>query len=373
MVLRSYNPQSPVFARRAFWLCFVLSSQPLLATEGKVATDLFEFKSLSVLTHDLNRIAQKSDVPFQIKLKKEPAKPNPPAGILFSAPKISPAKDPLSELSINQSQEKKTGLDGLGSPPVIGEVEKAKVPETSGALRTSLPIPLARVVEPTQPKWSSKEVTNTPVVSKNPEDKDVISGFAPKATRFGEERYDGSFYGFQNPPANKDNLNQPADPESVQPTNSPQGLSLNPSDDVNLGENPDKSKPLLPTNEEDQKDKKKEAMEKLQEGIKEFAERDEEKQAFTLADYYDLRGLFSTHSGLLNSMASEELDERFLKNAKSLFNRFGERDNSPAKKSFENFLRRLEPRPQVFQSNVVSPAPTLAPKTRLRDSSRHLK
>ena len=84
--------------------------------------------------------------------------------------------------------------------------------------------------------------------------------------------------------------------------------------------------------------------------MKEFAERDDEKETFQLVDYFDLRNVLAKNSQLLTSFENDEIDERFVKNAQIVFERFGGRDNAPDKKPFEVFLKKMEPPSPQFKS-----------------------
>lgn len=365
MLKAQYNSKSALTSTsRSLLIGVCLFTSPLLSSEGKTKSELFEFKSLTFLTDELNQIAQKSDVPFQIRLKNDREKPKGPVAIILLSPKSQVGNDPLSDLSNNSSNKSKGELDRFDKTPVIGELEGKSKTDGEGALRFSLPLPTARVLSPVQSTWSSKDVTDAPPRLKPTDEKDSISLFTPKATRFGADRYDSNLFGLQPPSTTKSERNAfQAAPEPIQSKSSMPMMPL--STDLKLGAVGVGGASKLPPQEENQKDPKKEALEKLQKGIKEFAERDEEKDAFTLADYYDVRGLLSTHSGLLAKMESEELDERFIKNARSIYERFGDKDNSPDKKSFEQFLKRLEPPAQVLQGSGNLPS------AKSRNSSRH--
>jgi len=99
-------------------------------------------------------------------------------------------------------------------------------------------------------------------------------------------------------------------------------------------------------------DKKKEqdARETFQKTMKEFAERTEDKEAFRLVDYYDLKNLIAKHESILPSFENDEIDERFVQNARIIFDRFGDKDGSFDKRPFERFLRRMEPEQIIFRS-----------------------
>jgi hypothetical protein len=291
---------------------------------------LNDLTSFTELTKDLNRISQYHKVPFQIRglgqkliLVAEPQLPLSPQ----VKPKTKQAL--LPELSTDPTKINPVDLGAFG----VVNTAAAKETQSSGLL----PIPQARVVSPVGEQGSNtRAALDAPIKTQeqvsNP---DVINGLTPQNTRFGKDRYDTSL--FPTNPSSRGNLSNSVSLETGngQANNSLQAsLPMNPA----------------PEDEEQKKNKEKEARENFQKTMKEFAERTEEKEAFQLVDYYDLKNVLAKHESILPSFEDDEFDGRFIQNAQTIFERFSDKDNADDKKPFERFLKRMQPSEVIFRS-----------------------
>ncbi|MFM8270701.1 MAG: hypothetical protein ACKN9V_10980, partial [Pseudomonadota bacterium] len=200
-----------------------------------------------------------------------------------------------------------------------------------------LPIPQARTVSPVGEQRSTAPL-EAPLKSVEAEkDADVVQGFTPKNTRFGKDRYDAPL--FQSSALansrNNEGFQNPGNPTQNSPSQLPPLFS-------NDGDKPE--------SKEKEKNKEQEARESFQKTMKEFAERTEDKEAFRLVDYFDLKNVIAKNESILTSFDDEEFDGRFIKNAQTIFERFSEKDSASDKKPFERFLKRMGPSTPVFRS-----------------------
>ncbi|NBX77521.1 MAG: hypothetical protein EBQ92_13285 [Proteobacteria bacterium] len=298
--------------------------------ESQNQFSLNDLISFTELTKDLNRLSQHQKISFQIRgldqklgLVAEPQLP-------LSTQVKSKSKQPLlPELSTDPTQINPVDLGAFG----FDSANNLKENPSGGVL----PIPQARVVFPVGEQASQPRVAlDAPI--KNPEaavNPDVIAGLAPQTTRFGKDRYDTNL--FSPSAGTKNSGNVPAFNEAgnVQSNNGLQGAL-----------------PLTsaPEDADEKKKKEQEARESFQKTMKEFAERTEEKEAFQLVDYYDLKNVLAKHESILHSFEDDEFDGRFLENAKTIFERFSDKDNADDKKPFERFLKRMQPSEIIFRS-----------------------
>jgi hypothetical protein len=298
--------------------------------DSKNITSLSDLVSFTELTKDLNRLSQHQKIPFQIRGLDQKlilvAQPQLP---LTPQVKTKSKQSLLPELSTDPTRINPVDLRALG----FAATAAPKETQSSGLL----PIPQARVVSPVGEQDSNKRAAlDAPIKTQeqvsNP---DVIAGLTPQNTRFGKDRYDTSLF-----PTNSSSRGNVSNSFAVetgngQANNSPQaGPSLNPA----------------PEDEEQKKNKEQEARENFQKTMKEFAERTEEKEAFQLVDYYDLKNVLAKHESILPSFEDDEFDGRFIQNAQTIFERFSDKDNADDKKPFERFLKRMQPSEVIFRS-----------------------
>lgn len=314
----------------AVFLCVASISFAFEKGESKelINSDLFAF---SKLTKDLNQVSQYKQLSFRIReLGQAVPKVSEPQFPLSKNKKGS-AESPLPPLSTDSTKINPVDIQALGFEGATA------TPSSSPGL---LPIPQARVVSPVG-EQSSKGITEAPLKTleaiNNP---DVITELTPKTTRFGKDRYDQNLFPsqFQIQPAAQKDEGQGA-------------LNLKMSSDKS--ENSGNLSDSSIDEKEQAKKKEQEARENFQKTMKEFAERTEEREAFRLVDYYDLKNTLSKHESVLTSLGDDEIDERFVRNAKTIFERFGERDNSTDKKTFEQFLKRMQPKDVIFRSQEL--------------------
>lgn len=311
-------------------LSFCSSAIAYEKEEPKTAFSLNDLVSFIELTKDLNRLSQHQKIPFQIRgldqkmiLMAEPQFP-------LSQPVKQKGKEVLlPELSTDPTRINPLDLSAfnLFTGGTTKEVQNPGI----------LPIPQARVISPIgEQSAKDRGALDAPLKTQeqinNP---DVISGFTPQNTRFGKDRYDTSLFATQS--NSKNNL---GDPTQTSFNNQP-GKNF-----IQTG----LTGSSAPDDEEKKKNKEQEARESFQQTMKEFAERTEEKEAFGLVDYYDLKNVLAKHESILPSFEDDEFDGRFLKNARTIFDRFSEKDNADDKKPFERFLKRMQPPEDVFRS-----------------------
>lgn len=291
-----------------------------LATQSKIKERITSLsESVSAVKKEVLAKVSAAPVVNPIPSEKEAA------GML---PKLTTDPTRINKVDINQ-----TGLEGVGN---AGELWKAA--DAAIQKQTSLPLPVARVVPEVGEKRNRAAPKEAPLTNpSSAQDPDTIPQLTPQTTRFGKDKYD------QEKLFNEEKL---------------KGIPLiSPSPSFS-------SSQYQPPLEEKEQDKEKEkeleekkAREKLDKVILEYAERTEEKSAFNLVDYYDLKGLVSENQELLGKIQDDEFDERFLKNARVIYERFGSKDNSEDKEPFEKFLRRLQPPTRVFSPSESTRKP----------------
>lgn len=316
-------------------LCFV--SLRGKASELDPKSGMNEFPVLRNIEKSLNQLATKSKIKERISSITEPLPKVSEAPVIKAIPNEKVAASMLPTLStdptrINKVDINQTGFEGISNAGDLWKAADAAIEKQS-----ILPLPVARVVPEVGEKYARVLPKESPLLnSAFSQGLDTIPQLAPQNTRFGKDKYDQEKLFKEEKP--KVSSLVPPSPLLANPNLSPGG----PMED--------------PFQEEKDKEKEKEleekrAREKLDKVILEYAERTEEKSAFNLVDYYDLKGLVSENQELLGKIQDEEFDERFLKNARLIYERFGTKDNSEDKEPFEKFLRRLEPPPRIFRPN----------------------
>lgn len=314
------------------FLCVAPAFGYEVENEIESKTSLAALVSFTKLTKDLNHLSEHSRISFRIQELGQ-------ASVLVSRPQLplsqgtKNGKAVLPEISTDTTKINPIDLEAFG----IGNLSQLSETKEASANSGLLPIPQARVVAPVGEQRDSR-ATEAPLKTQealnNP---DVITGLTPKTTRFGKDRYDSSLFGEIKPVA----------PSNFKSTEAPQPVASadKPADLMN---------PLAGSNSDQEQDpekrKEQEARQSFQKTMKEFAERTEEKEAFRLVDYYDLKNVLTKHEGLLSSFEDDEFDERFVRNAQIIFDRFGDKDASEDKKPFQRFIKRMQPEEAVFRS-----------------------
>lgn len=306
------------------------------------AIELAPLRAFTELTQTLNSIASSSGISLRISpLGTQPrfiSRPQGPALALGSDEKEGLPALTTDDSQINPVDLKELGFSGLAN--IFGVAEIAQ-----DALRAEglTPLPKARMVSPVGER-TIQEPLDSPFKSNlKANEPDVIASLAPVNTRFGKDKYDQSVFA---------------------PTASPAAPGIGSAPESIGGESQSDVDQFLADSgnapEESQDPKKKnqlqEARENFQKTMLEFAERTEDKEAFRLVDYYDLKSVLAKNEHLLGMFENEEFDERFVKNAQVIFDRFAEKDSAVDKKPFERFLKRLAPPEESFGSSFSKPA-----------------
>lgn len=314
------------------FLCFSASSYVLaFEKEEEGENDKTDLLAFSELTKNINHLFRHEKIPYQFQgfspRATVVAEPQLPLSNL--AAKKS-TKDILPSLSTDSTKINPVDLAAFGISNLAGSGGSAS---PKGGL---LPIPQARMVSPVGEQLT-KEALDAPLKTEaSQKNQDVLVGLTPKSTRFGSDRYDETVFQSLNNSKNSSINGVPGVSGSASTKNQyPAPVPINFSDDE----------------KEKQKNKEQEARESFQQTMKEFAERTEEKEAFRLVDYYDLKNVLSKNESILSSFENDEFDERFIRNAQTIFERFADKDSALDKKPFEKFLKRVQPEPVMFQSS----------------------
>ncbi|NBX82802.1 hypothetical protein EBQ90_06915 [bacterium] len=305
------------------------------------AIELAPLRAFIDLTDQLNSVADSSGVSVRIApigtLVRWMSRPEGPALSPQKGKKVGLPALTTDDSQINSVDLKELGLSGLANISGVAQIAQ-------DALRSEglTPLPMARMVSPVGER-SVQEPLDAPLKSTlKANEPDVIGSLAPVNTRFGKDKYDQSVF---------------------TPTASPASQGFGPAPESVVEGNQSDANQFLANNgndsEESQDPKKKnqlqEARENFQKTMLEFAERTEDKEAFRLVDYYDLKNVLAKNEHLLGMFENEEFDERFVKNAQVIFDRFADKDSAVDKKPFERFLKRLAPPEEAFGSLNSNP------------------
>jgi len=303
--------------------------------ENQSTLALSSLNAFQELTQNLNQIAQKNQVALSIpQISVQPLQVSKSQVLPFASAKTPSASSvkSLPDLSVDKTQ---INLGNYGN--LNNLIETAQDALKSQGL---LAIPQARLVEPNVgEKWNSKQPLESPPSKQEAgREADVLTDLGSQNTRFGKDRYDKNPFQTNNEiqkaplPVANNSLGFNSPPSSNSTTEIvPEAENKNPEEDPEIK-------------------KQKEARASFEKTMQEFAERTEEKESFQLVDYYDLRNVLSKNESLLNSYENDEIDERFVKNVQTIYERFGEKDNSFERRSLEKFLKRMQPPEPVFGS-----------------------
>lgn len=312
------------------------------------AIELAPLRALVDLTDHLNSVADSSGVSIHI----------PPLGTLVrwisrpQGPALGPQKGETTDLpalttddsQMNPVDLKELGFSGLANISGVAEIAQ-------DALRGEglTPLPKARMVSPVGERTVQEPLDSPFKSALKANEPDVIPSLAPVNTRFGKDKYDQSVFA-------------PTTPSAAQEFGSTSERlgEENQSEKDNFLENRDQDP--KETQDPKKKNQLQEARENFQKTMLEFAERTEDKEAFRLVDYYDLKNVLAKNEHLLSMFENEEFDERFIKNAQVIFDRFADKDSAVDKKPFERFLKRLAPPEESFGTSFSNPASGISPR-----------
>ena len=309
-------------------LAVLIASAPVCFASEEIEKESPLFGNLAAfnaLANDLVQLSQHEKIPFSLKPISQPARLTSKPQFPLQAKKEGKLDEGLPALSTDPSKINPVDIQAFGLIPNSNAV---------GSTTGGLPLPQARVVSPVG-EQSSREMTEAPRSTlesiNNPE---VLTGLTPRTTRFGKDPYDKNLF-----------LSQPM-PRSSTGSTEPGSMSGDNKQALSINGGPSESS----SDADPDKKKEQDARETFQKTMKEFAERTEDKEAFRLVDYYDLKNLIAKHESILPSFENDEIDERFVQNARIIFDRFGDKDGSFDKRPFERFLRRMEPEQIIFRS-----------------------
>ncbi len=312
--------------------------------ESKSSSSLASLNSFQQLTQNLNQIAQRNQVSFKIPpIAQELPKMSRPQLFEAKASQLKPSNE-LPALSVDKTRVSSQELNQLGFDSYGNLNSLIETAQDTLKSEGFLNLPKARVLDPSVgEKWNNKQALDSPPRKEvEAENADVLTALSPKNTRFGKDRYDNN--PFQGKPESQassiPNWNNAGDSSASSQTLAPLPVEITESKDKEEDEDPEVKR-------------QREARENFEKTMKEFAERTEDKEAFQLVDYYDLRNVLFKNENLLGSFENDDIDERFIKNAKTIFDRFGEKDSSSERRSFEKFLKRVQPQASVFGNPLL--------------------
>ncbi|NBX93807.1 MAG: hypothetical protein EBQ85_11305 [Proteobacteria bacterium] len=309
-------------------------------SQDKVSVSQTPLSVLKILGNNLNSIAQKAQVKERVTSitdKVTPEKRSVPSNTASEKDAVQ-LLPPLSTdpTRINKVDVDQLSLESAGNANSLWKTGQDALEKAGG-----LPLPTARVVPEVGERAGTKGPKEAPLQS--PEDltnSDTLPQLQPQKTRFGKDKYDDKLFKEEKP---------------VLPTWGPAPQAENTGPAVAWAADPQAQDEKDKDQEKEQAEKK--AREQLNKVILEYAERTEDKGAFSLVDYYDLRGLVAKNQDLIGKIQNDEFDDRFIKNARTIYERFGNKDSSEDKEPFEQFLRRMQPPSVVFRPSEAIKKP----------------